>query len=178
MLTVDVPSTVREFVKEQTSLGPRTDFSVRNWMCGVSACENRKKHVSHTESVRVGSSRISFLLQTIFFYSAKGSHRPTSSCNDDVEKQWPNIKTEKQWPNINCNNYDIQCSCSSCSCDLSLNLSWRISFLLQTRHMGLSLNSMNRYDPILTEKYGFLDFRKQLLFLTQLRLVKVKSTEL
>ena len=34
----------------------RVFFSVRNWMCGVSACENRKKRVSHAESVGVGSS--------------------------------------------------------------------------------------------------------------------------
>ncbi|MGL4355773.1 MAG: hypothetical protein ACRCTP_18250, partial [Aeromonas popoffii] len=31
-------------------------FCVRNWMCGVSACENREIRVSHGESVRVGST--------------------------------------------------------------------------------------------------------------------------
>ncbi len=31
-------------------------FCVSNWICGVSACENRQNRVSHGESVRVGSS--------------------------------------------------------------------------------------------------------------------------
>ena len=31
-------------------------FAVRNWMCGVCACVNRQKSVSHGETVRVGSS--------------------------------------------------------------------------------------------------------------------------
>ena len=31
-------------------------FGVRNWMCGVRACENMQKRVSHGETVRVGSS--------------------------------------------------------------------------------------------------------------------------
>src|SRR4029434_4348180 len=31
-------------------------FAVRNWMCGVSACENMQKRVSYGETVRVGSS--------------------------------------------------------------------------------------------------------------------------
>src|SRR4029434_9455021 len=52
------PFTVREFEKERTRLGPKSDYSfgVRNWMCGVSACENMQKRVSHGETVRVGSS--------------------------------------------------------------------------------------------------------------------------
>ena len=52
------PYTVGEFAKEQTRLGPKSDFffSVRYWMCGVSACENMQKRVSHGETVRVGSS--------------------------------------------------------------------------------------------------------------------------
>ena len=33
-------------------------FGVRNWMCGVRACENMQKRVSHGETVRVGSSVI------------------------------------------------------------------------------------------------------------------------
>ena len=33
-------------------------FGVRNWMCGVRACENVHKRVSHGETVRVGSSVI------------------------------------------------------------------------------------------------------------------------
>ena len=31
-------------------------FGVRNWLCGVRACENMQKRVSHGETVRVGSS--------------------------------------------------------------------------------------------------------------------------
>src|SRR4029434_6353805 len=51
-------STVGEFKKEQRRLGPKSDFffCVRYWMCGVSACENIQKRVSHGETVRVGSS--------------------------------------------------------------------------------------------------------------------------
>ena len=54
------PYTVGEFAKEQTRLGPKSDFffSVRYWMCGVSACENMQKRVSHGETVRVGSSAL------------------------------------------------------------------------------------------------------------------------
>src|SRR4029434_758779 len=54
------PFTVREFEKERTRLGPKSvySFGVRNWMCGVSACENMQKRVSHGETVRVGSSAI------------------------------------------------------------------------------------------------------------------------
>ena len=33
-------------------------FGVRNWMCGVRACGNMQKRVSHGETVRVGSSVI------------------------------------------------------------------------------------------------------------------------
>ena len=33
-------------------------FAVRNWMCGVSACENMRKRGSHGETVRVGSSAV------------------------------------------------------------------------------------------------------------------------
>ena len=53
-------STVGEFEKERTRLGPKSDlfFGVRNWMCGVRACENMQKRVSHGETVRVGSSDI------------------------------------------------------------------------------------------------------------------------
>ena len=39
----------------------------------------------------------------------------------------------------------IQCSYSSCSGDLSWNLSWLVIVSKQTAHMGLPLNSMNRY---------------------------------
>ena len=53
-------STVGEFEKERTRLGPKSDFffGVRNWMCGVRACENMQKRVSHGETVRVGSSGV------------------------------------------------------------------------------------------------------------------------
>ena len=53
-------STVGEFQKERTRLGPKSDFffGVRNWMCGVRACGNMQKRVSHGETVRVGSSVI------------------------------------------------------------------------------------------------------------------------
>ena len=53
-------STVGEFEKERTLLGTKSDFffGVRNWMCGVRACENMQKRVSHGETVRVGSSVI------------------------------------------------------------------------------------------------------------------------
>src|SRR4029434_10571364 len=56
------PYTVGEFAKERTRLGPKSDFffSVRYWMCSVSACENMQKRVSHGETLRVGSS--AFLL--------------------------------------------------------------------------------------------------------------------
>ena len=34
--------------KERTRLGPKSDFffGVRNWMCGVRACENMQKRVT------------------------------------------------------------------------------------------------------------------------------------
>ena len=43
--------------KERTRFGPKSDFffGVRNWMC-----ENMQKRVSHSETVRVGSSVIVF----------------------------------------------------------------------------------------------------------------------
>ena len=53
------PYTFGEFAKEQTPLGPKSDFLFfcgRNWMSGVNACENMQKRVSHGETVRVGSS--------------------------------------------------------------------------------------------------------------------------
>ena len=52
------PSTVGEFEKERTRLGPKSElfFAVRNCMCCVSACENMQKRVSHGETVTVGSS--------------------------------------------------------------------------------------------------------------------------
>ena len=51
------PSTVGEFEKERTSLGPRSDvFLLEKLGCGVCACENRQLRVSHAFSVRVGSS--------------------------------------------------------------------------------------------------------------------------
>ena len=31
-------------------------LGVRNWLCGVRACENMQKRVSHGETMRVGSS--------------------------------------------------------------------------------------------------------------------------
>ena len=57
------PYTVGEFAKEQTRLGPKSDFffSVRYWMCGVSACENMQKRVSHGETLRVGSSELLYI---------------------------------------------------------------------------------------------------------------------
>ena len=52
------PSIVGVFEKERTRFGPKSEklFGVRNWLCGVSACENMQKRVSHGETVRVGSS--------------------------------------------------------------------------------------------------------------------------
>ena len=47
--------TVWEFVKEQTSFGPDLIF-LREKLDVWRACENRKKRVSHGESVRVGNS--------------------------------------------------------------------------------------------------------------------------
>ena len=53
-------STVGEFENERTCLGPKSDFffGVRNLMCGVRACENMQKRVSHGKTVRVSSSVI------------------------------------------------------------------------------------------------------------------------
>ena len=41
------PSIVGEFEKERTRLCPKSEFffAVRNWLCGVSACENMQKRV-------------------------------------------------------------------------------------------------------------------------------------
>ena len=47
-------STVGEFEKERT----RFFWREKNWMCGVRACENMQKRVSHGKTVRVGSSEI------------------------------------------------------------------------------------------------------------------------
>ena len=43
-------STVGEFEKERTRLGPKSDFffGVRNWMCGVRACENHRLYMVRT----------------------------------------------------------------------------------------------------------------------------------
>ena len=58
--------------KERTRLGPKSDFffDVRNWMCGVRACENMQKRVSHGETVRVGSSvAYTYDLAIFYFYN-------------------------------------------------------------------------------------------------------------
>src|SRR4029434_5550412 len=63
------PATLGEFEKERTRLCPKSDFfffAVRNWMCGVSACENKQKRVSHGETVRVGSSVICHLPENLW----------------------------------------------------------------------------------------------------------------
>ncbi len=47
---------IKEFEKERTWPKIVLFFFLSNWICGVSASENRQNRVSHGESVRVGSS--------------------------------------------------------------------------------------------------------------------------
>jgi len=55
-------------------------------MCGVSACENMQKRVSHGETVRVGSSAI---IKQVVILSESGRHRAPvllCMCFSDVGK--------------------------------------------------------------------------------------------
>ena len=55
-------STVREFEKERTRLGPKSLLFFA-WEIGARACENMQKRVSHGETVRVGRSAPAILLE-------------------------------------------------------------------------------------------------------------------
>ena len=55
-ITAELPTFQKTLEWDVVGVTKHFFFCVRNWMCGVSACENMQKRVSHGETVRVGSS--------------------------------------------------------------------------------------------------------------------------